>query len=82
MSCLLYEVIHLPEWEAPPACTEEALMHLAQWDYGEYCSEPVSQGEAKGALGQFIENQDYLLVRDITGDMTLYRKWYTEPFKK
>ena len=47
MSCLLYEVIHLPEWEAPPACTEEALMHLAQWDYGEYCSEPVSQGEAR-----------------------------------
>lgn len=65
MDYLLYEVIHLPEWEAPPACTEEALMHLARWDYGEYCAEPVSQYEAKPSSVQSIENHDYFLARDM-----------------
>lgn len=76
MDCLLYEVIHMPEWEAPSACTEEARFHLAQWDYGEYYAAPIPRSEAMLLFGQFIENHDYFLVRDITGDMTLYRKWY------
>lgn len=80
--CRLYEVIHLPEWEAPPACTEEALIYLAQWDYGEYCTEPTARSDARHLFSQYIENQDYFLVRDITGDMTLYRKWYGKTLEK
>lgn len=82
MEYVLYEVIHVPEWEAPAECTEDALEHLAQWDYGEYYGDPIARSEAKSIYAQYIENHDYFLVRDITGDMTLYRKWYGEPLEK
>lgn len=82
MEYVLYEVIRVPEWEAPAECTEDALKHLAQWDYGEYYGDYITRSEAKSIYAQHIENHDYFLVRDIAGDMTLYRKWYGEPLEK
>lgn len=55
---------------------EKIMCYLAQWDYGEYCTEPTARNDVRHLFSQYIENQDYFLVRDITGDMTLYRKWY------
>lgn len=75
----VYEVIHLPEWEASLVCNDEALHFMCQWDYGEYVGDLIPINEARELFCRTVENEDYLLVQSITGDMILYRKWYGAP---
>ena len=52
---------------------------MCQWDYGEYVGDLIPINEARELFCRTVENEDYLLVQSITGDMILYRKWYGAP---